>query len=459
VNALPRLIPPRCEGRASGLGRWPGAFGPRFFLALVAGLVWLGPAWWDRRFGLMIVAWDILLMVLWWIDWMRLPRPAQLQVAREWSELAALGASNTVKLEVQSEGAVEITAHVEDEVPPCLREELASGSMVIPPARTGQVTYAIVPKERGKVRMGRAFVRYRSPLQFAERRAVADLAQEICVYPNLAEAGKLKLYLLRSRQIEIEKRLQHRPGRGREFESLREYRDGDELRDVCWTATARRARLVTKVFRPERSQPVWLVIDAGRLMRARAGTFTKLDHAVTAALGLAQVAMAGGDAVGLLAYGRKVQAQIPTARNAAHLRGLFDELALVREEPVEADHARAADILLHAQRRWALVVWLTDLAETAATPEVIESAARLLGRHLVLFVALGQPDLETFLARPPETLTDVYRSVAGMELVQRREVLLRRLHEQGALAMEMMPGHLAVGLVNQYLRIKEESLL
>ena len=191
----------------------------------------------------------------------------------------------------------------------------------------------------------------------------------VCVYPNLAEARRLNLYLLRSRQVELEKRLQHRIGRGREFESLREYRDGDEMRDVCWTATARRAKLVTKVYRPERSQPVWLVLDAGRLMRARAGEFTKLDHAVAAALGLAQVAMA----VGLLAYGRKVQAQLQPARGSGQLRSILDRLAVVHGEPVEADHAHAADLLLSLRRR-SLVIWLTDLAETAATPEVIERA-------------------------------------------------------------------------------------
>jgi uncharacterized protein (DUF58 family) len=425
----------------------------------VAGLVWLGPAWWDSRFGFIMVAWDALLLVLWWIDWSHLPRPAQLTVARAWSEPASLGAASTVQLEVQSEGHTEISLRVEDEVPASLRDRQAGGDMVIPGRGTGRLAYDILPKERGDVRMGRVFVRYGSRLQFAERRAVADVMQPLRVYPNLAEARKLRFYLLRSRQIELEKRLQHRVGGGRDFEGLREYRDGDELRDICWTATARRAKLVTKVYRPERSQSVWLVMDAGRLMRARAGAFTKLDHAVTAALGLAQVATAGGDAVGLLAYGRQVQAQIPAARGPGQLRNIFDQLALVHGEGLEADHARAADILLRSQRRRCLVVWLTDLAETAATPEVIESAGRLLPRHLVLFVALGQPDLESFLARRPDTARDMYRAVAGMELAQRREVLLRQLHEQGALALEIMPGQLATGLVNQYLRIKEESLL
>ena len=169
--------------------------------------------------------------------------------------------------------------------------------------------------------------------------------------------------------------------------------------------------------------------------------------------------MAGGDVVGMVAYGRQIQAQINASRGPAHLRSILDQLSLVRGELAEADHARAAELLLKRQRRRCLVVWVTDLAETVATPEVIESAMRLVSRHLLLFVVIGQPDFESFLARRPATSGEMYRYVAGLELVQRREMLLRQLHEQGALALEVMPSRLALGLVNQYLRIKEDSLL
>ena len=163
--------------------------------------------------------------------------------------------------------------------------------------------------------------------------------------------------------------------------------------------------------------------------------------------------------VGMIAYGRKIQARLAPARGATHLREMLDQLALVRGELLEADHSRAADTLLSRQRRRGLVVWITDLAETAATPDVIESAARLASRHLVLFVALGQPDLEKLLSQRPSSPTKMYRYVAGLELVQRRELLLRRLREQGVLALEIEPSHLSTGLVNQYLQVKERSLL
>ena len=122
--------------------------------------------------------------------------------------------------------------------------------------------------------MASVFLRYQSGLGIAQRWATVKLEQTIRVYPNLEEAKKHTIFLLRSRQIEQEKRLQRRRGMGREFESLREWRDGDELRDICWSATARRAKLITKIHQIERSQSVWIVVDAGRLLPASASSIT-----------------------------------------------------------------------------------------------------------------------------------------------------------------------------------------
>src|SRR5216110_2316826 len=124
------------------------------------------------------------------------------------------------------------------------------------------VEYKIVPRQRGDVELGGTYARYQGPLRIAERWALAHTEQKICVYPNLEEARQHSVYLIRSRQIEMEKRHSRIRGSGREFESLREYREGDEVRDVCWTASARRGKLVTRVYQVERSQTIWLVVDA-----------------------------------------------------------------------------------------------------------------------------------------------------------------------------------------------------
>ena len=301
---------------------------------------------------------------------------------------------------------------------------------------SAEARYTVMPAERGDTRLGRTFLRYQSPLGLAERWAVAETQQTIRVLPNLEQARKQTLYLIRSRQVDLEKRRRRQRGIGREFDSLRDYREGDELRDISWTATARRRHLITRVFQMERSQNVWLVLDAGRLLRAQvrepgdAPRFSKLDYAVNAALSLAQVALYCGDRVGLLAYGRRIQQNLSAGRGAHHV-----------------------------QKRRSLVVWITDFSETATIPEVVEYAMHLTPRHLVVFAAMGQPDLNTLAETIPTSRGDIYRHGAALEIAQRRDILLRGLRQRGVLALELMPGMLTSSLVTQYLDIKERSLL
>jgi uncharacterized protein (DUF58 family) len=326
--------------------------------------------------------------------------------------------------------------------------------------------YEIFPAQRGDLPVGKFYLRYQSALRLAERWAVAETSATVRVLPNLEQAKQQTLYLIRTRQVAMERRRRRLRGLGREFESLREYRTGDEFRNISWTATARRSKLIARVFQVERSQTVWIVLDAGRLLReqikrgpASLLQLSKLDYAVDAALALAQVAMHSGDRVGLLAYGREIQQNRNAGRGATHLHSIVESLALVHAEPYEADHGRAAHALLSEQHRRSLIVWITDLAETAGTPDVVEYALQMTRRHLVLFAAVGQPDLNARVAQRPESEEEMFRYVAAIEIVQRRELLLRRLRQRGVLAMELMPGALAASLVNQYLDIKDRSLI
>ncbi|HEV2117121.1 MAG TPA: DUF58 domain-containing protein, partial [Terriglobales bacterium] len=379
---LGSLLPEPRIAVARAWRRWGFGMGPRLVLLLLLGLLWLVPAWWDRRALYGLLAWDVLLLAVFAWDLRRLQR-ARPEASRIWTAAPALSTAAEVRIELRNLGEIfHITA--QDDVPASLRR--------IPPKlefqtdRWGEARggYQIEPWQRGDIQVGALFLRCQSRWRIAEWWLRADLAQTLRIYPNLGEAKRHMLYLLRSRQIELERRLTRRRGLGREFESLRDYRDGDELRDVCWTATARRGKLITRQFQIERSQAVCLVVDAGRLLRARVGKLQKLDFSVNAALTLAHVALYSGDRVVLLAYGRRVQQQLPPGRGSPHVRALVEQLSLVHSEVAEADHARAARVLLGMQKRRSLVVWITDLAETAMTPEVIQAALQVARRHLLV---------------------------------------------------------------------------
>ena len=459
------LSPSAAAARAKKMGKLSFAFGTRFFVALLLGFVALGPAWWFRQAIAAMFLWDGVLLAAWFWDLLRLPRPEQLEVHRVWERRPCLGVPGSVGIELRNGGKIPIRARVVDETPAQLRNEPPDLELRVKAGASAEAHYAVMPAERGNTRLGQTFLRYQSPLGLAERWAVAETQQTIRVLPNLEQARRQTLYLIRSRQVELEKRRRRQRGIGREFDSLRDYREGDELRDISWTATARRRHLITRVFQMERSQNVWLVLDAGRLLRAQvqepgdAPRFSKLDYAVNAALSLAQVALHCGDRVGLLAYGRRIQQNLSAGRGAHHVRAMVESLSQVRAEAFESDHGRAVRALLNAQKRRSLVVWITDFAETATIPEVIEYAMHLSPRHLVVFAAMGQPDLKALAEAIPAVTADMYRHGAALEISQRRDILLRGLRQRGVLALELMPGILASSLVTQYLDIKERSLL
>jgi uncharacterized protein (DUF58 family) len=454
-----RLVPGNVAARARSGGGVPVAFGRRFFLFLFIGLVWIAPAWREPRFLYAMALWDVIALALWAWDLSLLPKPTQIEVRRTWNEPLGLAKPMHVGLEIHNASNTSISTKVIDEAPETFCSQLPRVEISAASRSSGRGSYPIEPRSRGDARFGDVWLRYASPFLFAERWARASMGQTVRVYPNIEEAQKLRIYLIRSRQIELEKRLKRQRGYGREFESLREYRAGDEWRDICWSATARRGKLITKVHQIERSQTLWIVLDAGRLLRARVDRLTKLDYTVDAALSLAQVAFYSGDRVALLAYGRKPQQRVAPGRGMSHLRAMVESLALVHTEPFEADHLLAAELLLSLQSRRSLIVWLTDLAETAATPEVIECAARMATRHLVLLGIIGQPELHRVVAASPADKSEMYRYTAALEIVQRRDLLLRRLRQQGALTLEVDPTKLSTAVVNQYLEVKERSLL
>jgi len=459
------LVPAEVSARAKRLNRLSFGFGPRFFLMVLLGLLWLVPAWWLPRLIAGMFLWDLLAVVMFVTDFLRLPKPSEIEGRRTWERAPSLARASGVTISLRNLGRIAIRCHLLDETPRSLRVTPPRLELFTAAGEQALEHYQILPRQRGDILLGRLFLRYQSKFGFAERWAAAELSQTVRVFPDLEEARQQALYLIRSRQVEMERRRRRQRGMGREFQSLREYRRGDDWRDICWTATARRHQLTTRVFEIERSQVVWIVLDAGRLLRAeveRGGSdirLSKLDYATNAALSLAQVATQCGDRVGLLAYGRSIQYNIGAHRGLVHLRAIVDCLAQVHGEAFEADHSRAARVLLTEQRQRSLVVWITDFAETPTTPEVIEYAAEIARRHLVVFSAVSQPDLANLANSLPATAEGMYRQAAALEIVQRRDLLLRGLRRHGVFAFELVPGLLASAVVNQYLEIKERNLI
>ena len=473
MNA-PSLHPHPVRAVCRPYGRFAFALTPRTIWLLAAGLLLALPGFFVARLGYGMLAWDALVIAAALWDGLRLPAPSAIAIERSWSNAPSLDNETEIELAVQHGSGTALECRLTDDLPEALASAPAAHALFAPPSVRAALRYKIAPRERGDARAGNVYLRYASPLRLVERWAEAPLEQTVRIYPALRYGEDQKIFLARGRQIDLQLRQTLQRGLGRDFESLREYLQGDDLRDVCWTATARRGQLITRRYQTERSQAVWIVIDAGRLLQAKilppAGgalaepgarriAHSKLDHACSTAVALAQLALYSGDRAALLVYGQNVQQRVLPGRGAAHLRLIVEALAQVRAETSEADHLRATAVLNRLQPRRALILWITDLAETAMRPEVVDGALQLLRRHVLLFVAMAQPDVAAIANLRPGNVDEMFRAAAAQELAGRRELLLARLREQGALTLDLDPAHLTTAVLNQYLRVKERAMV
>jgi uncharacterized protein (DUF58 family) len=456
--------------------RWSFGLTPRTIVLLLVGFAWLVPGFWDPKLAYVMLAWDALVLLAAQLDGLRLPSPAQLTGGRSWSNAPALDSQTEIELTVENRGSLIVECRLVDDLPPALVAEPVTQRLTSFPNVPAKLRYRVEPLERGDWETGSLYIRYRSALGLVERWARAPLRQTVRVYPALRTGEEQQIFLARSRQIDLQLRRAQQRGLGRDFESLREYREGDDLRDICWTATARRGSPITRQYQTERSQAVWIVLDCGRLMRSRVAAsaagksalavskpapqvHSKLDFACTTAVALAQLALFSGDRVGLLAYGQGMQQRLLPGRGSAHLRQLIESLSQVHAETGEADHLRATATLNRLQPRRSLILWITDLAETAMRPEVIDGAVQLLRRHVLLFVAMAQPEVDVIAQARPKNVEQMFRAAAAQEMAGRRELLLARLHEQGALTLDLNPEALTSTVLNQYLTVKERAMV
>ena len=302
-------------------------------------------------------------------------------------------------------------------------------------------------------------IRFLSPFKFAWAETKLNNPVTVKVYPNMRRAREAELKALGARSLVAAHRKSSWRGEGREFESLREYVRGDELRHISWTATARRGRLTTRQYQIERDQTILIALDAGRLMTARIEQETKLDSAVHAALALMSAAARGGDNAGVMVFGRRIHSYLPPGRGHDHMEAALEALHAVEPEMIEPSYSRALEFVAANSKRRSLVVLLTDLVDEEGSKELLASLQLLRPRHLPLVVTIADRDLKAVVRDAPATAQELFTQSVAEEIMHLREAALRLVESQGGLALDVTAAALAPSLLEKYLQVKERGLL
>jgi uncharacterized protein (DUF58 family) len=244
-----------------------------------------------------------------------------------------------------------------------------------------------------------------------------------------------------------------------EFESLREYGEGDDYRKIDWKASARRGKLVVRQYEQERNQTVLICIDIGRHMLAEVNGVRKLDHVLDALLMLTNAAAVAGDFVGLLVYADTVRRYIPPRKGRNQVGIIIDAIHDLVAEPAESDPGAAFAYLSTRWNRRSLLVNFTDYEDADRARDLVLSLAPMRRRHLALLVRVLDPRIDEVLVAPLATVKDMYMQAAATVLLEDRRTARTVISAAGIHTLDSEPQTLAANLVSYYFMVKERSLL
>ena len=431
-----------------------------FYLLLALGLIPLSLSWGHPWLRWGALAYDLALLVTAVVDARTSLLPTGVRITRAFGGRFAVGAETEVRIKIENNTPRPFAVIVKDEYPPQMKlSGLREAQVRAEAQRSATLTYQLTPPKRGSFEFGRIAVRFLSRLSLVWRETKVAEVQFVKVYPNMRRAREVELKALGARSLVSSHRKSSWRGEGREFESLRDYVRGDEMRHISWTATARRGRITTRQYQIERDQNILIALDAGRLMTARIETETKLDSAVHAALALMSAAARAGDNAGLVVFGRRIKTYLPPGRGREQMDAALEALYPIEPEMIEPSYARAFEFIAANCKRRSLVVLLTDLVDEEGSRELLTSLRLLRPRHLPLVVTIADRDLKAVVRDAPVTVSDLFTQSVAEEIIHQREAALRLVESQGGLALDVTAAALAPALLEKYLQVKERGLL
>ncbi|GAB3594720.1 DUF58 domain-containing protein [Angustibacter peucedani] len=426
----------------------------RAALLALLGVVWAGlvqPSWAGVGVWLLVVAAAVA------VDLAVAGSPRGVRITRTPGGSVRLGERTSSTLVLDNTGRRRVRAVVRDAWQPSAGADGVRHRLVLPGGERRRLTTALRPVRRGDRQADRVTLRSLGPLGVAGRQRSVAVPGRLRVLPPFASRKHLPSRLARLREIDGRSSVNVR-GQGTEFDSLRDYVPGDDVRSIDWRATARRRQVVVRTWRPERDRRVLLVLDTSRTAAARVGDAPRLDAAMEAALLLAALASRAGDRVDLVAVDRRVRARVEGASGASLLSSLVTAMAPLEAELVETDWSVAVGAVTSRLSQRALVVLLTTLDTAAVEEGLLPVLGQLTRRHQVVVASVADPELDR-MRRTRESAEDVYDAAAAERVGLERDRLARLLARSGAEVVDAAPDDLPPRLADRYLALKAAGRL
>ncbi|WXL24915.1 DUF58 domain-containing protein [Ectopseudomonas mendocina] len=400
----------------------------------------------------------ILLVATALVDALRLRRQPSPRIERQLPGNLPLGRWSEVSLLVRHDFDRMTLLDIFDHLPAGMDHQHLPLKVELRPGEHTQTHYRVRPLRRGRFQIPCCEISLPSPLRLWHARRYLPISGETRVYPDFARLHGARLMAVEDWVNQLGIRQHQRRGLGMEFHQLREFRDGDTLRQIDWKATARKRTPIAREYQDERDQQIIFLLDCGRRMRSHDGELSHFDHALNACLLLSYIALRQGDAVGLATFATQQQRFLPPAKGQTQLNVLLNGLYDLESTQQPADFSGAINNLLKRQRRRALVVLVSNLRDED-DQDLLTAVKRLSQQHRVLVASLREEVLDTLRQAPVDNFDAALDYCGTVNYLNARAELHERLIANRVPVLEARPNELGPQLVNSYLAWKKAGTL
>lgn len=381
------------------------------------------------------------------------------EASRELPEKLSNGDENPVTVKLQSSYSFPVSIRVIDELPFQFQQRNFSVYRSLKINGNDTFGYCVRPVERGEYHFGSLNIYVSSPLKLIARRFIFDKGQMVPTYPSFIQLRKYDLMAFSNRLFEYGLKKIRRLGHTMEFEQIKDYVMGDDIRTINWNATAKRNQLMVNQFQDERSQNVYMAIDKGRTMKMPFNGLSLLDYAINATLVLSNVILKKQDKAGMFAFSKKVENRVHADRRSGQMQKVLEALYNVQTNFFETDYGRLyADIKRNITQR-SLILLYTNFETLDGLHRQLPYLKGIAKSHLLVVVFFENTELESVRKQPAANVQEVYDKVIAEKFAFEKRLIVNELRKYGIHAVLTTPENLTLDSINKYLEIKARGIL
>lgn len=394
-------------------------------------------------------------------DVVSLYRMKAISATRTCADRFSNGDDNKVELLVTNYYPFSVKVSVIDELPFQFQVRNFLFDVTIKSGEKETLIYYLRPVKRGEYVFGALHVYAQGVLGLVAKRYSFEAGKAIEVYPSIIQMKKYELQAVANRQAEAGIRKIRKVGHNMEFDQIREYIVGDDVRNLNWKATARKGILMVNQYQEEKSQNIYFAIDKGRTMKMPFEGMTILDYAINSTLALSNIALKKYDKAGLITYNKKISAYIPASHNTGNeqlskiIRALYKEKTAFLETNNEVLFSMIKNKINHRS----LIFLFTNFETVSAFRRQLPLLKKIANNHLLVIIFFENTELKVLLEKEVETVEEIYIKTVAEKLSFEKKLIQKELQHHGILSILTTPQKLSINLINKYLEIKGRNLL